>query len=195
MGASRNYEYVIVDIFLSLTYAVYATLWSFLILTRGPLPLLTATWRGVSEIFSQRKIKNNLRKKFNLGIKIFYVNLTKNCRKIWSFSINLRKIWKFLNFYFLKHLPFFRALTKSIPMPTTMPISSTTKQPKGLSLQWPNCTIAGEGTGDNPEQCFVFYDSEKKSRDELDCCWTADNRSELSLSLKHVVTVHQNGTM
>ena len=72
--------------------------------------------------------------------------------------------------------------------------TTTTKLPTGLSLQFPNCTIGGEGPEDNPEHCLVFYD-EKTSRRELDCCWTADYRSVLPAALKNVVTVHPNATM
>ena len=88
---------------------------------------------------------------------------------------------------------FFRFKATTMSMPTTTTTELPTDLPT-MSLQWPNCTFAGEGSGDNPEHCLAFY-AEKTSGGELDCCWTADYRSELPPSLQHIVTVHSNGIM
>ena len=72
-----------------------------------------------------------------------------------------------------------------------------------------NCTIVGEGTGDNPDYCLAFADAGGDSQkehvlssvggdegeEELDCCWTANEHSMLPSSLKNLVTVQSNGTM
>ena len=75
-----------------------------------------------------------------------------------------------------------------------------------MSTKWHNCTIAGEGLENNPDYCLAFFDASEGSykkeaytnaegEEELDCCWTANERSILPPSLKNLVTVHTNGTM
>ena len=97
---------------------------------------------------------------------------------------------------------------------TTTSTTSTTEKPRiSMVIRWHNCTIAGEGSGNNPEYCLAFYDDEKKREKvllienddddelttsddtELDCCWTANEHSALSPLLKDLVIVHPNGTM
>ena len=85
---------------------------------------------------------------------------------------------------------------------TTTTTTDTTTTMRGPSISiWYNCTIAGEGSGNNPDYCFAFYEkkdsvtSEAEEEDDLDCCWTANERSTLSPLLRDVVTVHENGTM
>ena len=83
---------------------------------------------------------------------------------------------------------------------------------QAMSTEWQNCTIGGEGSGNNPEYCLAFYDSkpsnsasplsERSSKKEepiadetLDCCWTANEHSTLPPLLSDLVTLHSNGTM
>ena len=100
-----------------------------------------------------------------------------------------------------------------MPTTTTTTTTSTTEKPRiSMIIGWHNCTIAGEGSGNNPEYCLAFYDDEKKREKlllnengddelttsddtELDCCWTASEHSTLSPLLKDLVIVHPNGTM
>ena len=51
--------------------------------------------------------------------------------------------------------------------------------------------------GDNPVDCFAFIDSnERVYKDRtLDCCWTANEKSELPSRLKNLVTIHPDGAV
>ena len=88
---------------------------------------------------------------------------------------------------------------------TTTTTTTITRGPT-TSIWYNNCTIAGEGSGNNPDYCFAFYEKkdsvtseaeeeEEEEEEDLDCCWTANERSTLSPLLRDVVTVHENGTM
>ena len=60
---------------------------------------------------------------------------------------------------------------------------------------WHDCEIEGEGMGDNPVDCFAFIDSNERVHKgrTLDCCWTANETSELPSRLKNLVTIHPDG--
>ena len=51
--------------------------------------------------------------------------------------------------------------------------------------------------GDNPVDCFAFIDSNERVHKDrtLDCCWTANDTSELPLRLKNLVTIHPDGAV
>ena len=51
--------------------------------------------------------------------------------------------------------------------------------------------------GDNPIDCFAFIDSNERVHKgrTLDCCWTANDTSELPSRLKNLVTIHPDGAV
>ena len=75
--------------------------------------------------------------------------------------------------------------------------SSTTSAPKVLPQISPNCKVAGEGKGDNPEYCYAIYEEKVLGNDgmELDCCWTANVESKLPKHLEGIAKIYENNTM
>lgn len=74
----------------------------------------------------------------------------------------------------------------------------TTAIVPSMSVGWHDCTITGEGSENNPDDCLAFYDAKNASMgedEELNCCWTANEHSTLPPHLRDLVTVHSNGTM
>lgn len=67
-----------------------------------------------------------------------------------------------------------------------------------------SANVLGEGSNDNPDYCFAFDDegsiaianvSQSEGESKLDCCWTANDQSQLPEHLKSIVKVHANMTM
>ena len=75
--------------------------------------------------------------------------------------------------------------------------SSTTSAPKVLPQISPNCKVAGEGKGNNPEYCYAIYEEKVLGNDgmELDCCWTANVESKLPKHLEGIAKIFENNTM